>query len=155
MKNEESKSGGYFTIEHFRKGKLLSREIVHNMLMNVYPAVVAGLVGNTGAQTAFGWIALGTSNTPVAQSQTTLVAETVVSGLARAAATISRTTTTQTNDTLNFVKTFTAAGTATIEEVGIFNASSSGVMACRALTTSKILISGDVLAVTYTIKFTI
>lgn len=147
--------GGWFHIEHRRKGKLLSSEIVPNSLMNVFPAVASGLLGNTGAQTAFGWIALGTSNTAVAASQTTLVAETVVSGLARASATVSRTTVTQTNDTLSLSKTFTAAGSATIEEVGVFNASSSGVMACRALTTSKQLLSGDTIAITYTIQITI
>src|SRR5690349_7431749 len=95
-----SKSGGWFTIEHRRNGKLLSRSRVHNTITNVYFAVAAGLVGNTGSQTAFGYLALGTSNTAPSASQTTLVAETVVSGLARTTATISRTTTTQTNDTL-------------------------------------------------------
>src|ERR1035437_2720073 len=149
---DKSNSGGYFKIEHYRDGKLLSKEVVPNLLMNVYPAVVSGLLGATGSQVAFTYLALGTSATAVAATQTTLVAETVVSGLARAAATVSRITTTLTNDTLSLVKTFTAGGSATIEEVGTFNASSNGVMACRALTTSKLLVLNDTIAITYTIQ---
>jgi hypothetical protein len=128
--------------------------LVNNTLTNTSRAVMSGLVGNTGAQVAFGYLALGTDATAPAASQTALIAETVVSGLARAAATIARITTTQTNDTLRFQKTFTAAGSANIQEVGFFNDPSVGVMGGRALTGSKNLISGDTLAITYTVQFT-
>lgn len=152
---ENSKSGGWFTIEHRRNGKLLSRSRVHNTITNGYFAVASGLIGNVGGQTAFGWLALGTDATTPAATQTALIAETAVSGLARAAATVTRITTTQSNDTLSFAKVFTAgvAGPTNINEIGIFNAASVGVMACRALTGLKPLISGDTLTVTYTIQF--
>lgn len=116
-------------------------------------AVISGLVGNTGTQTAFTYLATGTSSTPFSSGQTALGAEITDSGLQRAAATVSRVNTDNTNDTLQLVKTFTATGTKTVEEVGVFNASSSGVMGGRALTTSKSLVSGDSYTVTYQIKF--
>lgn len=155
---EKNEAGGWFEIEHWRNGVLLSKEKVHNLLMNAYPAVVAGLVGNTGGQTAFGFLALGTSATTVAKTQTGLVAETSLSGLGRTAATISRTTTSggQTNDTVVFSNTFTAGAgvNVTINEIGVFNASSGGVMACRALTTAKLVAPGDLLICSYSIQFT-
>lgn len=126
---------------------------IKNGTPNVAFAVFSGLVGNTGSQTAFTYLATGTSNTAFAASQTTLGAEITDSGLQRASATVSRVTTTQTNDTLQLVKTFTASGTKSVEEVGIFNASSGGVMGGRALTTTKSLVSGDSYTVTYKIKF--
>ncbi len=124
----------------------------NNTLTNARLAVVAGLEGGTGSQVAFTYLALGTSNTAPAASQTTLVAETVVSGLARAAATVSRITTAQTNDTLKLLKVFTAAGSAVIEEIGYFNDATAGVMGGRALTGSKNLVSGDTLTAIYTIQ---
>lgn len=127
---------------------------VDNLIVNLGKATIAGLVGNTGSQTAFTYLALGTSTTAVAAAQTALQAETVVSGLARAAAAVARTTTNVANDTLTLTKTFTSGGSATIEEIGVFNASSSGVMLGRALTTSKILTSGDTIACTYNVIFT-
>ena len=152
MKNT-LKVKGHIVAEHRRNGVLLSRTERDNTIMNVAFAVFSGLVGATGTQVAFTYLALGTSSTAPVASQTTLVAETAVSGLTRAAATVTRTTTTQTNDTLSLTKTFTAAGTATINEVGIFNDPTVGVMAGRALTGTKALISGDTLAITYTIQF--
>lgn len=126
---------------------------VYNTITNGFHAVQAGLVGATGAQVAFGYLALGTDATAPSASQTALIAETVVSGLGRAAATIDRITTAQTNDTLRFRKTFSALGSANIQEVGFFNDPTAGVMGGRALTGSKNLISGDSLAITYTVEF--
>ncbi len=145
---------GEFRVEHFRDGKLLSDTgWIKNTITNVSFAVFSGLAGNTGSQTAFTYLALGTSNTAPAASQTALVAETVVSGLTRASATVSRVTTTQTNDTLQLVNTWTAGGSATIEEVGVFNAASVGTMGARGLTTTKSLVTNDQITVTYKIKF--
>ncbi len=132
-------------------GKLNWQTSADNLGMNARLAVVAGLYGGTGAQTAFSYLAVGTSSTAVAASQTTLVAEITDTGLGRAAATMSRTTTTQTNDTTVFSKTWTATGSKTIEEIGYFNASSAGVMGGRALTGTKSLVSGNTLTATYSV----
>lgn len=127
---------------------------MNNIITNASLAVFSGLAGNTGSQTAFTYLAVGTSTTAVASSQTALQAEITDSGLARASATVSRVTTTQTNDTLQLVKSWSVTGTKTIEEIGVFNASSSGVMAGRKLTGSKAVENGDTVNATYQIIFT-
>ncbi len=125
----------------------------HNGITTAGKAAVSGLVSNLGGFTAFSYLAVGTSNTAFSAAQTTLQAEITDSGLARHTATVSRTTTTTTNDTIVFDYTWTASGTKSVEEVGIFNAASSGDMLGRALTTTKSLTSTDTLHITYNIIF--
>lgn len=136
-----------------KDGNLKDKWSVNNLITSAGKAAIAGLVGNTGSVTAFSYIAVGTSTTAVAVGQTALQAEITDSGLSRASATVSRTTTNVSNDTLTLTKTFTVTGTKTVEEIGVFNASSSGVMLGRALTTSRSLINGDSLSCTYNIIF--
>ena len=124
-----------------------------NTITNVGFAVIAGLAGNTGAQTAFTYLAVGTSSTAPSASQTALGGEITTNGLGRAAATVSRVTTTQTNDTLQLYKLFTVTGTSTVEEAGVFNDATTGTMLGRALTSSKTVVNGDTLAITYKVKF--
>lgn len=124
----------------------------NNLVTSAGKAQIALLAGDASA-TPFTYLAVGTSSTAVAVGQTALGSEITDSGLARAAATVSRVTTTVTNDTLQLVYTWTVSGTKTVEEVGIFNASSSGTMLGRALTSSKSLVNGDVLTITYKVAF--
>lgn len=125
---------------------------VNNLIVNAGKALLASLAGDAAA-VPFTFLALGTSSTAVAASQTALQAEITTNGFQRAAATVSRITTTVTNDTLRLVKTFTATGSHTVEEVGIFNDASAGTMLGRALTTTKSVVSGETLAVTYDVIF--
>jgi len=115
-------------------------------------AQLALLAGDASA-VPFTFLAVGTSTTAVAATQTALQAEIVDSGLARAAATVSRVTTTVTNDTLQLTYTWSVTGTKTVEEVGIFNDATTGTMLGRALTTSKAVVNGDTLQITYKVKF--
>jgi len=96
-----------------------------------------GIAGITavlgGLDSAFTYMAIGTDDTSPQSTDTTLGNETH-----REQATISRETTTKTNDTLVFTRTFSGyTGQETIKECGIFNASSGGYMLCRILTGSK------------------
>lgn len=144
--------GGIFTIKVWKdasKKELLKEVNVKNKMTNASLAAITGLVGNTGSQTAFTYLALGTSSTAVSAAHTALQAEITDSGLARAAATVSRATTTQTNDTLLLEKEWTATGSKTIEEVGIFNDASAGTMLARALTGSISAVSGNVIGGSY------
>lgn len=138
---------------HDVNGNLRDHTEIDNLTMNAAFAVFSGLAGNTGSQTAFTYLALGTSSTAVSAGQTALQAEITDTGLQRVSATVSRVTTTQTNDTLQLYKVFTATGTKAVEEVGYFNASSSGVMGGRALTSTKTVTNGETITVTYQIKF--
>src|SRR3990167_424926 len=117
-------------------------------MTNASLAVISGLVGNTGSQVAFTYLAVGTSSTAVSAAHTALQAEVTDSGLARASATVSRVTTTQTNDTLQLVKAWTATGTKTIEEIGIFNDASAGTMLARALTAGQAVVNTNVITAT-------
>lgn len=123
-----------------------------NLITSAGKAQLALLAGDASA-TPFTYLAVGTSSTAVNVSQTALQAEITDTGLARAAATVSRVTTTVTNDTLQLVYEWTASGSKTIEEIGIFNASSAGTMLGRALTTTKSLVNGDSLEATYKVIF--
>jgi len=125
---------------------------IKNGISNAGKAQVALLAGD-GSATPFTYLAVGTSSTAFASSQTALQAETTTNGLERAAATVSRTTTTETNDTLQLTKTWTATGTVVVEEIGIFNAASAGTMLGRALTSTKTIANGETLAATYKVKF--
>jgi hypothetical protein len=112
-------------------------------------AEIAGLGGNTGSPTAFTYLAYGTGSTAFAATQTALVTQSQ-----RAAATVSRTTTTVTNDTLQLTYSFSITTTETITEVGIFNAASSGTMLARTvLGTSRSVVNGDTYSLTYKVAF--
>jgi len=132
-----------------KRGEVLKEVKVKNKMTNASLAVISGLVGNTGSQTAFTYLAVGMSTPAVSAAHTALQAEITDTGLARAAATMSRSTTTQTNDTLQFDYEWTATGSKTIEEIGIFNAASAGTMLARALTTSIAVVNTNVLVANY------
>ena len=123
-------------------------------LTNTGMAVLSGLAGNVDSQTAFTYLALGDGNTAFAASQAALISEITGNGLARASATVSRQTTTQTNDTVRLLKQWTASGSETLKEIGIFNAASSGVMGFRkVLDTERAMTNGDEYTYTYDVIF--
>ena len=124
-----------------------------NTITNAGKAEIANLAGNVSTPTAFTYLEVGTSNTAESASHTALQAAITDTGLARAAATVSRVTTNVANDTLQLAKTWTATGSKTVEEIGIFNAASAGTMLGRKLTTSKALTNGETLTATYQIIF--
>lgn len=143
---------GSYRLQIIKDGVCISDETVNNLVTNAGKAQLALLCGDSSA-VPFTYLAVGTSSTAVAVTDTTLNAEIVDTGLARASATISRTTTTVTNDTYQAVYTWTASGSKTVEEIGVLTASSGGVLLSHALTTSKSLTNGAQLVATYTLKF--
>jgi len=149
------KISGYVKIDHRNSaGDLLSSTgWMKNTITNAALAVVSGLVGNVDTQTAFAYLALGTDSTAESAAHTALQAEISDGGLERAAATVSRQTTNQTNDTLQLYRVWTATGSKTIEEIGTFNDASAGSMLGRKLTTTKTVTSGDAVVATYKFVF--
>ena len=139
---------------HDKDGNLLwDTGFMKNTITNACLAELSGLAGNTGSKTAFTYLAVGTDSTAESAAHTALQAETTTNGLERAAATVSQVTTTQTNDTLQLTKTWTATGTVVVEEVGAFNAASAGTMFGRKLTTTKTVNNGETLTGTYQFIF--
>jgi len=117
-------------------------------MQNAGLAEAAGLLGNTGSPTAFTYLEVGTGTGAHDATDTTLDAAITDSGLARASATVSRVTTTVTNDTLQLSKQWSVTGSKTIGEQGTFNASSGGDMLQRtALSPTRSVVNGD----TYTL----
>ncbi len=123
-----------------------------NLITNAGLAILPNLAGGLAAD-PFTYLALGESDAVESAAHTGLQDEITDSGLARAFATVSRVTTTVTNDTLQLYKQWEVTGTKDIEEVGIFNSSSGGTMLGRKLTTTQSVVDGDRLRATYKIKF--
>lgn len=149
---ENIKVKGKYSFEIKRVDGSVERWSEDNLIVSAGKAQLALLAGDASA-TPFTYIAVGSSTTAPAVGQTALASEIAASGLTRAAATVSRTTTTVTNDTLTLSKTFTATGSVTVEEVGVFNDASAGTMLGRALTTTKSLVNTETLTVTYNVVF--
>lgn len=144
---------GIVTLQIYDKdGNLKSETKGKNVITTAGLAQLALLAGDASA-VPFTYLALGTDDTAVAATDTALGAEITDTGLARAAATISRITTTATNDTLRATYTWTASGVKTIEECGLFNASSAGTMLGHKLTGSSTTANADQVVVNYDIKF--
>jgi hypothetical protein len=139
---------------HNANGKLQwSTGWMNNTIANSGLGVVSGLVGNVGSEVAFTYLAVGTDSTAESAAHTALQAEIVDTGLARAAATVTQETTTQTDDTLQLYKVWTATGTKSIEEIGAFNDATTGTMLGRKLTGTKTVNNTETLTATYQFIF--
>jgi hypothetical protein len=124
---------------------------VSNLVTNAGFAQLALLAGDATA-VPFTYLAVGTSSTAPAVANTTLGAEITDTGLERASGTVSRTTTNVANDTYQVTYTWAATGSKVIEEIGVFNAASSGSMLSRALTGTKTMSNGEELTAVYTLE---
>ncbi len=154
MKDSIKLKGTYHFVHKDINGNIKDEWSVDNLITNAGFAQLALLTGDATA-IPFTYLALGTSNTAAAASQTALQGEISATGLARVSATVSRVTTTVTNDTLQLYKVFTnsSAGTVIVEEVGIFNDATTGTMLSRALTSTKTVLVGETITITYKVKF--
>ena len=133
-------------------GHYASKMTVKNLITNAGFAGAASRLGGSGAEAIFNYIAVGTGAVAASVSDTTLGTETAASGLSRVAGTMSRVTTTQTNDTSQATTTFSVSGTVAVTESGLLNASSGGVLLCRQVFTAINVVNGDSLAITWKIK---
>lgn len=134
----------------------VNRNLGKNIVTSVGKAVFAALSGNVGSIPAFTYLALGTSTQTPVIGDTALIAEITDTGLARVAATVTRTTTTVTNDTLQLVGNWTASGAKTIQEIGMLNntlASGTSILGARKLTGALTTANADLVQFTYTIQF--
>ncbi len=144
---------GRIKLDVIRKGKIIdSTGWLKNIITNPGKAEVANLIGNVSSPTAFTYLAVGTSATAVSAADTTLGAEVTTNGLSRAVATRTRVTTSVSNDTVQFTYTWSASGSVSVEEVGVLNAVSGGILLGHALTGTKAVASGDILQGTYQVQ---
>lgn len=125
MEKENTKIKGSLILTLKHKDGSVEVRRKDNLILNVGFDFIANAIGNANSRPAvIGYTAVGTGTTAVAASQTSLVTE-----LARKAATYSHTTGTK---VFSFT-TYFAAGEATgaITEAGVCNASSGGIFLDR------------------------
>lgn len=103
-----------------------------------------------GGGTTPQYIAWGTGSTAEAATQTALVTP---SAEARTAGVVTQQTTTVTNDTYRVVGTVTSLSAQTIQEIGLFDASTAGGMMLRHLTGAQTMAIGDGIAFTFNVQF--
>ena len=119
-------------------------------------AEVAALIGSGLGGTPFGYVAIGTGTAAFDPTQTALGNE-----LVRKQATVSRVTTSVSNDTTQWVASFSSAdglsGTSNVSEGGVFNAATGGTMLCRQTFTPRTLDwdAGDTFQLTWKVQVTI
>ena len=125
-------------------------------------ATIAGFVElakhatGTGSPVAWTYMALGEGTGQTAADTTLDDENTDSNGLQRTATgvTASVVTTTVTNDTAQWVKTFTSTATMEIKEAGIFNASSGGdMLVVGDLSPTAPMVSTDTLTLTIKCQF--
>lgn len=107
------------------------------------------LTANTASTTYY--VAWGSGSTAPAVTQTALVTENAES---RATCTTSRVTTQSTNDTMRNVGTITATANRTVNEAGIFTASTAGTMVLRGTHATLNIETGDMVQYTFDLQFT-
>lgn len=119
-----------------------------NLVTNAGLAGIASRINGAGSEAAFTYIAIGTGTTAAAAGNTALQTEITTGGGARASATVSRTTTTVTNDTARHVLTFNFTSSFAVTEAGVLNAASTGTLLNRQVFTAVNVANGDSLQVT-------
>ena len=131
----------------------------HNLITNVGFAGLAARVlwdsGEGATVKQFKYLALGIGVAAAAATDTTLGSEIVDSGLARAVATLTRATTTQTNDTAVLTYTWTSAtNTKAVTECGVLSDSSGGILLGHQVFPAINLVgtNNDQLVLQYSIK---
>ena len=108
---------------------IVKQEEVHNLVVNSGLAYIISSMRDAATAVA-SHMAVGTSTTAAAATQTALVAEIV-----RAALTSTTiVTTTVSNDSIQYVATFgPGVGTGALTEAGILNAASAGILLARTV----------------------
>ena len=146
MENLKIKGTHYLKI--VRKNGEIEEWNVDNMVVNGGLGLITARLQASSSAVA-NYMAVGSGTTAVGASQTTLATETTDGGLERGTGAVSQQTTTTANDTYQITKTWTASGTKTVEEIGVFNDATAGTMLSRVLTGSRTLYAGDTFTDTY------
>lgn len=124
-----------------------------NLVTTVGKAGIASRFAGSGAEAAFSYIALGIGTVAAGAGDTALGSEIIDSGLTRQLATVSRVTTTVTNDTARCTYTWTATGTKAVTESGVLNAASVGVLVNRQVFSAVNLVNGNSFQATHDFAF--
>lgn len=130
-------------------GHWADKVIIPNLVVSAGKAGIASRINGSGAEAAATYLAIGIGATAPAAGDTALQSEITTGGGARAAATVSRVTTTVANDTAQAQYTWTFSASFAITEVGLLNAASAGTLFTRDTFSAVNVVSGDTLQVTH------
>ena len=131
---------------------------IRNVITKAGVAVVTGLMGGVDSQTAFTKLELGHDSTAATNTQTKLITYIAnTNSCGRAAGTVTRETTDETNDTLQIEHTWTCATASEtdIEEVGVFSEATvdTGPMLARQVIDPTVNLGvTDTFKITYQVK---
>jgi hypothetical protein len=139
----------------FLLGMWSTSKVFKNLVVDAGKAGAASRINGSGGEAVFDRIGAGTGATAPAAGDTALGAEKDEAGGATTthkSATVSRVTTTVTNDTAQDVVTFNYTASVAVTESGVFNAATAGTMLCRQTFTAVNVVNGDSLQFTWKIK---
>jgi len=128
-------------------GSFKEAATIPNLVVDAGKAAVASRINGAGGEALFNYVAVGTGTTTPAATDTALQTE-----VARQAATVSRVTTSVTNDTAKMETTFNFTASYAITEAGTFNASTGGTMLNRHTFSAINVNSGDALTISVEIQ---
>lgn len=139
-------------------GSYVTELKAHNLVTSAGKAGLASRANGVGAEAIFQYIGIGTGAVAAAAGDTALGAEKAADGSsstthAGSSPTLSRVTTSVTNDTAQSVVTINFTGSIAITEYGLFNATNAGTMCCRQVQSAINVVSGDSLQVTWKLQF--
>ena len=127
------------------------------VLTTVGKGLVTSFLTGLGSPVVPQYVAIGSGSTTAVVADTALTTEYTTgtwTGYARIAGTATQTTVTVTNDTAQWVATWTAGAAQTVAEAGNFTLSTVGLLFVHGNFTGIALSSGDSLQVTITCQFT-
>lgn len=139
----------------FLLGMWSTSKVFKNLVVDAGKAGAASRINGSGGEAAFDRIGAGTGAVAPAAGDTALGAEKDEAGgvtTTHKTATVSRVTTTVTNDTAQDVVTFNYTASVAVTESGVFNAATAGTMLCRQTFTAVNVVNGDSLQFTWKIK---
>lgn len=150
---ENIKVTGKLKVDLYRDGVLIQKgQFVDNVITTAGKNALASLLNSASAGTSLvTHMGFGTSSTAVAAGDTVLGTELVGNGYARAAVTRSN----PSGNVIQYVATLTGiTSSVTVQEAGLFNASTSGTLFAHQLTGAVALSSAsDSLQITWQVTF--
>lgn len=143
LKETPKASGTLEIVLRDKDGKVKDQRTVKNLVVDTGLAYIADRMADA-AESAMSHMAVGTGSTAAAAGDTTLGTE---------AGRTSLTSTTQTNEDVVYIATFSAGtGTGALTEAGLFNAASAGTMLCRTVFSTVNKGASDSLQITWTVS---
>lgn len=143
LKETPKASGTLEIVLRDKDGKVKDQRKVKNLVVDTGLSYIADRMADA-AESAMSHMAVGTNSTTAVAGDTALGTE---------AGRVTLTSTTQTNEDVVYVATF-SAGTATgaLTEAGILNASSGGTLLCRTVFSTVNKGASDSLQITWTVS---